>query len=117
MADVYLGRAPHPRKLQFTLKVLKALIQEANEDGVQAVVFIIPSLHRHVYTKVLKEELRAAGVSVLDIRREMEARGLGQLYFSRDDSHWNAAGHALASEQLAKHIAETDVLADAIGAP
>jgi hypothetical protein len=44
--------------------------------------------------------LRAYGMTVVDIRSQMEAGGNPLSYHFANDGHWNAAGHRLAAEAL-----------------
>jgi hypothetical protein len=49
------------------------------------------------------EDLRAAGLSVVDMRDRLEASGNPLTYHFANDGHWNEAGHRLAAEALSQY--------------
>jgi hypothetical protein len=56
--------------------------------------------------KALVAALIKHGVSVLDLRPLLEAGGAPLAYHFANDGHWNARGHALAAEAIAKCLTE-----------
>lgn len=52
--------------------------------------------------KALVAALARRGIAVLDLRPLMEAGGTPLAYHFSNDGHWNARGHALAAEAIAK---------------
>jgi hypothetical protein len=52
------------------------------------------------------EGLSKAGLDVLDLRPLFEADGEPMAYHFANDGHWNATGHALAGNALARHLGE-----------
>ena len=63
----------------------------------------------------LRDAFEAAGVKVLDLTEEFKARNRNPapLYFE-GDSHWNAAGHQLAGDAIARYL-RTEGLAANLG--
>ncbi len=55
--------------------------------------------------KALVAALIQRGIAVLDLRPLMEAGGAPLAYHFANDGHWNARGHALAAEAIAKCLA------------
>lgn len=62
--------------------------------------------HRFTLNTRLTEELKAAGINVLDFTDIAVAhhRAIGQRVYYEYDSHWNPTGHALAAVQLRMFI-------------
>ncbi|MDP1908384.1 MAG: hypothetical protein Q8K85_08785, partial [Hyphomicrobium sp.] len=55
--------------------------------------------------KALVAALTARGIAILDLRPLFEAGGTPLIYHFNNDGHWNARGHALAGEAIAKCLA------------
>ena len=119
--DVIELAVPH------TLNFLTEFVREIHADNREVVVLIIPTReqvndeiwakavlefggdadkHRFTLNTRLTEELKAAGINVLDFTDIAVAhhRATGQRVYYEYDSHWNPTGHALAAEQLARFI-------------
>jgi hypothetical protein len=61
--------------------------------------------NRHVTDYVLTQALDRDGIPVVSLFDAMEASALaGIQLFNRDDSHWNATGHALAGRLIAEYL-------------
>ena len=50
--------------------------------------------------------LRERELSVIDLRPAFEAAGNPNRYFFNENAHWNAAGHALVGEVIARRLAD-----------
>ncbi len=82
-------------------------------EGRRALVLIIPArrlwdgdniaTERRVHDEFVRQ-LRDAGLSVVDVRAELEATGEPLAHYFQTDPHWNPRGHALAAQQLARSI-------------
>ena len=82
-------------------------------DSYDTVVLIIPSrglwvgsqratearVHRHLMAR-----LQELGLKVVDLKPPFEASGDPLQFYFPQDGHWNAAGHELAAEVLARHL-------------
>lgn len=103
------------------LNTYDARVIDASADQLQALskryptlVVLIPSralwigdnraeedrVHRAVVAALIRR-----GIAVLDLRPLMEASGTPLAYHFANDGHWNARGHALAAEAIAKCLA------------
>jgi lysophospholipase L1-like esterase len=103
------------------LNTYDAQVIEASADQLQALskryptlVVLIPSRALWIggnraeedrVHKALVAALARRGMAVLDLRPLMEAGGTPLAYHFANDGHWNARGHALAAEAIAKCLA------------
>lgn len=103
------------------LNIYDAKVIEASTNQLQALskryptlVVLIPARalwigdHRAEEDRVHKALVAALarhGIAVLDLRPLMEAGGTPLAYHFANDGHWNARGHALAAEAIAKCLA------------
>ncbi|MEY2572762.1 MAG: hypothetical protein QOJ87_975 [Verrucomicrobiota bacterium] len=63
--------------------------------------------NRLVQNDLVSEFCANAGISFLDLTPALEqAAASGRPVYFADDAHWNAAGHQLAAEELAKFLAQ-----------
>jgi hypothetical protein len=63
--------------------------------------------NRLVQNDLVREFCANAGISFLDLTPALEqAAASGRPVYFADDAHWNAAGHQLAAEELAKFLAQ-----------
>ena len=92
-----------------------ALLRHLDEQF-ETIVVIVPSRGLWVGPNRQEEDrvhtafvasLRAAGVSVLDLRPVMESSADPLQFHFRNDGHWNREGHRLAAQQIARFIMET----------
>lgn len=82
-------------------------------EGRRALVLIIPArrlwdgdniaTEKRVHDEFVKR-LGDAGLSVVDVRAELEATGEPLAHYFKTDPHWNSRGHALAARQLSRSI-------------
>jgi lysophospholipase L1-like esterase len=65
------------------------------------------STNRLAQNELIREFCASAGIPLLDLTPTLEraARSGRALYFA-DDAHWNATGHEIAAEELAKFLAD-----------
>lgn len=62
--------------------------------------------NRLVQNELMREFCANAGIPFLDLTLALEqAAASGQLVYFADDAHWNAAGHDIAAQELAKFLA------------
>jgi hypothetical protein len=62
--------------------------------------------NRLVQNELMREFCAAAGISFLDLTPALEqAASSGRAVYFADDAHWNAAGHEIAAQELAKFLA------------
>jgi len=117
--------------------LLSATRDEAQRLGARFALVIVPSkwqVHREDWSELLAERgevdddrwtrgrpdrrlvrlAAARGIPVLDLLSTLrESAGRGQrLYYSRD-IHWNATGHAIAAEAVARFVADQELLSPA----
>jgi lysophospholipase L1-like esterase len=65
------------------------------------------SANRHAQNELLRDFCADAGISSLDLTPALEqAAASGRAVYFADDAHWNAAGHELAAQELAKFLAQ-----------
>jgi lysophospholipase L1-like esterase len=63
--------------------------------------------NRLVQNELLREFCAGAGIPFLDLTPALEqAAASGRPVYFPDDAHWNAAGHQIAAEELARFLAE-----------
>lgn len=100
------------------LNIYDAQVIEASADQLQALskryptlVVLIPSRALWIgdnraeedrVHKALVAALTARSIAILDLRPLFEAGGMPLAYHFASDGHWNARGHALAAEAIAK---------------
>ena len=64
------------------------------------------SANRSAQNDLLREFCDGAGIPFLDLTPALErAANSGHAVYFADDAHWNAAGHEIAAEELAKFLA------------
>ncbi|HEX9636263.1 MAG TPA: hypothetical protein VGB99_01920, partial [Acidobacteriota bacterium] len=82
-------------------------------DAYDTVVLLIPSRglwvggRRATETRVhrrLVARLRGLGLRLVDLKQRFETGGDPLQFYFPQDGHWNAAGHELAAEVLARHL-------------
>ncbi|PYI94622.1 MAG: hypothetical protein DME97_01205 [Verrucomicrobia bacterium] len=62
--------------------------------------------NRLAQNELIREFCAAAGISFLDLTPALEqAAASGRPVYFPDDAHWNAAGHEIAAQELAKFLA------------
>jgi hypothetical protein len=62
--------------------------------------------NRLALNQLMREFCAGAGISFLDLTPALEkAAASGRAVYFADDAHWNAAGHEIASQQLAEFLA------------
>jgi hypothetical protein len=62
--------------------------------------------NRLAQNELMREFCAAAGISFLDLTPALEqAAASGRAVYFADDAHWNAAGHEIAAQELAKFLA------------
>jgi lysophospholipase L1-like esterase len=62
--------------------------------------------NRLALNQLMREFCAGAGISFLDLTPALEkAAASGRAIYFADDAHWNAAGHEIASQQLAEFLA------------
>jgi lysophospholipase L1-like esterase len=63
--------------------------------------------NRLVQNDLMREFCASAGIQFLDLTPALEqAAASGRAVYFADDAHWNAAGHEIAAEELAKFLAQ-----------
>jgi len=64
------------------------------------------SSNRLAQNDLMREFCAGAGIPLLDLTPALErAASSGRAVYFADDAHWNAAGHEVAAEELAKFLA------------
>jgi hypothetical protein len=64
------------------------------------------SANRLAQNELMREFCADAGIPFLDLTPALEqAAASGRAVYFADDAHWNAAGHQIAAEELAKFLA------------
>ena len=62
--------------------------------------------NRLAQNELMREFCAAAGITFLDLTPALEqAAASGRAVYFADDAHWNAAGHEIAAQELAKFLA------------
>jgi hypothetical protein len=56
------------------------------------------------FTRMLKD----SGLALVDMKPVFEAAGDPTSFYFKNDPHWNAKGHALAADAIAKHLSQTE---------
>ncbi|MFN2621935.1 MAG: hypothetical protein ABR611_03730 [Chthoniobacterales bacterium] len=65
------------------------------------------SANRLAQNELMREFCASAGIPLLDLTPVLEqAAASGRPVYFADDAHWNAAGHQIAAEELAKTLAK-----------
>jgi lysophospholipase L1-like esterase len=91
-----LGRAELERSLDF--------ISTYNHMPLHAADI---SANRLAQNELMREFCASAGIPLLDLTPVLEqAAASGRAVYFADDAHWNAAGHQIAAEELAKFLAQ-----------
>src|SRR5438067_2036701 len=63
--------------------------------------------NRLAQNEVMRDFCAAAGIHFFDLTPALEqAAGSGRPVYFADDAHWNAAGHEIAAQELAKFLAQ-----------
>lgn len=120
-------RAEYDRAWDVTARILARLARDVRGAGAELVVFSVPSVYESEaslpdaesydltcrdappgYAR-LREILAGLAVPYIDLLPAFQhhARELSEPLFA-GDSHWNAAGHALAAAQVARGLAEIE---------
>ena len=61
--------------------------------------------NRLAHNHLLRDFCASAGISFLDLTPALEQKGAaGHAVYFADDAHWNAAGHEVAAQELAKFL-------------
>ena len=64
-------------------------------------------VNRLAQNELMHEFCASAGISFLDLTPPLEqAAASGRAVYFADDAHWNAAGHEVAAQELAKFLAQ-----------
>jgi lysophospholipase L1-like esterase len=62
--------------------------------------------NRLAQNELMRDFCATAGIFFLDLTPALEqAAASGRAVYFADDAHWNAAGHEIAAEELAKFLA------------